>query len=145
MNWGKGIAIFYTLFAATMIFAVIRSTHYDNSLVSEKYYQEDITYQQQYNRIANSQELEIPLVMNYEKEIEKLIIEFPPNMLAIKGTIHLFCPSASEADVKIPIEVDPISNRQSFSVSSLKKGLWKVKISWESADRVFYDEKILVR
>lgn len=145
MNWGKGIAIFYSLFAATMIFAVIRSTQYDNSLVSDKYYQDDIAYQQQYNRIKNSQELEIPLAVQYDKESEKLTLAFPPNMPAIKGTIHLFCPSSSEEDVKVPIELEEGSHLQVLALNGLKKGLWKVKIQWNGAGQEFYDEKTIVR
>lgn len=145
MNWGKGIAIFYSLFAATMIFAVIRSTQYDNSLVSEKYYQDDIAYQQQYNRIKNSQELEVPLEVQYDKEKERLTLAFPPNIQTVKGIIHLFCPSSSEEDVKIPIELETGWNRQTLILSGLKNGLWKVKIHWEDGNREFYDEKIIIR
>jgi hypothetical protein len=145
MNWGKGIAIFYTLFAATMIFAVIRSTQYDNSLVSEKYYQDDIAYQQQYDRIKNSQELLHPLEVQYEKESEKLILLFPPHISTVEGSIHLFCPSASHEDVKYPIALEEDSNRQTLLLSSLRKGLWKVKIHWEGAGQEYYDEKTIVR
>lgn len=145
MNWGKSIALFYTLFAATMVFVVIRSTQYDNSLVSDKYYQDDIAYQQQYNRIKNSQELKVPLKIQYNKEDEKLIINFPPPIQSIKGTIHLFCPSDSEEDIKLPIELDMDTNRQTISMNSLKKGLWKVKIQWDTPDMAYYDEKTLIR
>lgn len=145
MNWGKGIAIFYSLFAATMIFAVIRSTQYDNSLVSDQYYQDDIAYQQQYNRIKNSQELEVPLAVQYDKESERLTLTFPPDMPAVTGTIYLFCPSSSEEDVKIPIALEEESNRQNLSLNGLKKGLWKVKIQWRDGNREFYDEKTLIR
>lgn len=145
MNWGKSIALFYTLFAATMVIVVIRSTQYDNSLVSEKYYQDDIAYQQQYNRIKNSQELKVPLNIHYEKGDEKLIIDFPPSIQFIKGTIHLFCPSDSEADLKLPIELETVLNRQTISVRNLKKGLWKVKVQWESPEMAYYDEKTLIR
>ena len=145
MNWGKSIALFYTLFAATMVFVVIRSTQYDNSLVSDKYYQDDIAYQQQYNRIKNSQELKIPLKIQYNKEDEKLIINFPPPIQSIKGTIHLFCPSDSEEDIKLPIELDMDTNRQTIFMNILKKGLWKVKIQWDTPDMAYYDEKTLIR
>ena len=57
-NWGTGIFLFYTFFAVTLFFQVYQSTQYDNHLVVDNYYEKDIQYQVQYEKIANSLGLE---------------------------------------------------------------------------------------
>ena len=58
LHWGHGIAIFYSLFVAVLVFQVIRSTAYDNSLVSEAYYKDDINYQQHYDKLQKQLKVE---------------------------------------------------------------------------------------
>jgi hypothetical protein len=57
LNWGTSIAIFYILFAATMVGMVIKSKTYDHSLVTDDYYAKDLAYQQHYDKLANAKAL----------------------------------------------------------------------------------------
>ena len=57
INWGSGIAIFYSLFVITMVYAVVRSTQFDNSLVSDHYYADDLKYQERFDKLSNAQNL----------------------------------------------------------------------------------------
>ena len=50
MNWGWRITIVYSLFALTMIGAVIYSTTLDVNLVEEDYYEKEVNYQQVINK-----------------------------------------------------------------------------------------------
>ena len=51
INWGTGIFIFYSLFVGALVFQLVKSFQYDNSLVVENYYEKDLNYQEQYNKI----------------------------------------------------------------------------------------------
>jgi hypothetical protein len=140
MNWGKGIALFYGLFVIAMIVAVFMSTRQDNSLVSDHYYQDDIRYQQHYNRVQNSRNLENPLEIIFQKENQKLVLEFPDHLNQIQGNIHFFCPSDPSLDRKIDFK----GRYLEIPTNELKPTLYKVKVNWESEANSYYDEKTIL-
>ena len=140
MNWGKGIALFYGLFVTAMIVAVLMSTRQDNSLVSDQYYQDDIRYQQHYDRVKNSRNLQNPLEIIFQKESQKLVLEFPGDLNQIQGNIHFFCPSNPSLDRKINFK----GRYLEIPTGEFKQTLYKVKVNWESEDIEYYDEKTIV-
>jgi len=140
MNWGKGIALFYGLFVTTMLVAVFMSTRQDNSLVSDQYYQDDIRYQQHFDRVQNSLNLEKPLKIIFQRENQKVVLEFPDNLNQIKGNVHFFCPSDPSLDRKINFK----GRYLEISTYEFKPTLYKVKINWESGANSYYDEKTIV-
>jgi nitrogen fixation protein FixH len=143
INWGTGIAIFYTVFVLAMVTAVIRSTYFDNSLVSDNYYADDLNYQQHYDKLANSQALEKDLEIAQNKAAGLLELHFPGNLEDISGEIHFFCPSKSALDFRIPVQPDD-KNQQVIPIEKLKKeGLWRVKVDWKAGKKPFYKETII--
>ena len=97
-NWGHGIFLFYSLFALSLIIVVIKSTEFDNSLVTEDYYAKDITYQKMIDRKANSQALGHPVALQRMEDGFNLI--FPTQELGgpVEGTAHFYRPSSSDFD-----------------------------------------------
>lgn len=140
-NWGYGIALAYTLFVAGMVGMVIKSTSYDHSLVADDYYAKDIAYQQQYDKMANSLALEDDLDIRLEKD-GMIALEFPDNLGEIRGQIHFFCPSDSKLDFLLPVRTRA-DRTQRVPADKLKKGLWRVKVSWEASGTAFYKEETL--
>ena len=142
INWGTGIALFYTLFAATLIFQVIKSTQYDNSLVSDEYYKDDIAYQEHYNKLMNSKMLLEDLKIYNQPQKGQVALKFPQELEQIQGEIHFFCPSNSRLDFRLPIEV--VENKvQEVPTKGLKQGLWRVKVDYQSAGKQFYKEEVI--
>lgn len=141
-NWGTGIALFYSVFVIVLVFAVIRSTGYDNSLVSDHYYADDINYQQHYDKVRNSQLLEKDLRIYNFPQKEVVALQFPENLGAVGGEIYFFCPSDSRQDFRIPVKLSE-NFQQEVATTDLKPGLWRVKVSWEAGDREFYKEEVI--
>jgi hypothetical protein len=142
-NWGTGIAIFYSVFVLAMVAAVIRSTQFDNSLVSDHYYADDLNYQQHYNKLVNSQSLEQDLEIAKNREKGMVELKFPGNLENISGEIHFFCPSGSRLDFKIPVQTDE-KNQQLVPLQKLKKdGLWRVKVDWKADNTAYYKEVVI--
>jgi hypothetical protein len=144
MNWGKAIALFYSIFALSMVTMVFLSTKEDNSLVSDQYYLDDIQYQQQYNKIANSRQLNQPLNIHFDKSSQSLELSFPTELGSITGKLHLFCPSDRSQDQKINLITSQPGELITIPLELIKKGLWKIKIDWESNQVHYYDEKTIV-
>lgn len=143
-NWGTGIALVYTTFAVAMLFAVYRSTLRDNSLVSEQYYADDLAYQQQYDKIANAQQLNEPVRIEKRAAEGQVALQFPTNMGKIEGTIQFFCPADSKSDLKVPIQLNA-DHQQAIPLQLLRrKGLWEVKIDWQANQLGYFSQERLI-
>ncbi len=142
-NWGHGIALFYIIFASVLIFFVVKSTQYDHSLVVENYYEEDLKYQQHYEKLANSKDLEIDVKINHDPQSESINIQFPKEKGTVAGTIHFYRPSDKSKDLIVKIKLDQ-NFEQSLPVSKLSPGLWQLKVDWQAGGMPFYKEETLV-
>ncbi|MBK6949673.1 MAG: FixH family protein [Haliscomenobacter sp.] len=91
-NWGTGIALFYGTFVLIMVFAVIRSTKQDNSLVSDQYYADDLKYQEHYDKLVNAQSLERDLAVKNNPSLGQVELRFPSALGQVSGEVHFFCP-----------------------------------------------------
>ncbi len=140
-NWGTGIALFYGLFVVVLVAAVIKSTQYDNSLVSDHYYADDLAYQQHYVKLVNSKSLleDVKIV----RSEEAVRLTFPQEVGVIQGEIIFFCPSDSQQDFKLPIELDA-DKKQVVPIKQIKKGLWKVKVDWQADGKPYYKEETII-
>lgn len=138
-NWGTGIALFYSTFAAVLIFAVIKSTTHDNSLVVDNYYEEDLKYQQHFDRLANTMAADIDFKVDNQNHLVHL--QFP--MYAQQGEILFFRPSDKTKDFKLPVSTNA-SGIQIIPINGLANGLWKVKINWSSEEKNYYSEQTII-
>ncbi|MEO0731345.1 MAG: FixH family protein, partial [Bacteroidota bacterium] len=88
-HWGHGIFLFYLFFVGTLVMVVIKSTTFDNSLVTEEYYARDINYQQEFDRRQNSAQLPTKLALREEGARKSLV--FPTEVgVDISGTVHFY-------------------------------------------------------
>lgn len=137
-HWGHGIALFYSLFVLTLIMVVIKSRTFDNSLVTEAYYERDINYQQEYNRRQNSDRLEVPVSL--EKVDGHYRIEFPAGLSGqAQGTLLFYRPSSKSLDRQIPIEVDAAGGMD-LPLTGLTPGVYRAILTWSSAGKDYMDE-----
>ncbi len=142
-NWGTGIAAVYSLFVLVFVVLVFRATRQDNSLVTDEYYAEDLAYQQHYNKLVNARSLDRDLSIIEMPQRSSVSLIFPEGLEDISGEIQFFCPSDSALDFFLPVEVGA-DHRQHIPVGHLRKGLWKVKVNWQSGATPFYKETAIV-
>ncbi len=144
-RWGWGIAGVYTLFALSGIGFVIFSRFHQMDLVTEKYYQEELQYQQHIDRHQRTQALPNAFAWEYNATAKTVILKFPSELAAkgINGDIMFFRPSDAAQDKVIPIELSE-QGHQLVDVSHLSKGLWRVKVFWSVGEDEYYNEDVLV-
>lgn len=141
LNWGTGIAVVYCTFAAAMIFAVIRSRSFDNSLVSDHYYADDLAYQKHYDKLINSQALQHDLQI--VKLAKVITFQFPHEVGKAQGEIKFFCPFDSTQDFKIAINPD-VQLQQRVDIAKFKTGRWKIKVEWQADGKDYYKEEAII-
>lgn len=144
ISWGTGISIVIILFLIITIGQAI-AIHYfvDYDLVVEEYYDEEIKYQSQIEKIKRTNNL--PETLNIKLSNDFIEFEFPSIFQAekISGIIIFYKPSDDLLDKKEIIELES-NNKMYFATSELNTGLWKVKVDWEVDKVKYFNEKILM-
>ncbi len=142
MSWGLKIATLYGSFVIMIMTLVVLSAQQDVPLVTEDYYEKDLQYETQMNRIANSKALEEDVKIIYKTDNQSVTIYFPKEITDLKGDVLCFRPSEEGIDFSLPID-NLTNNTMAFGTSEMLKGRWKIKITWEGDGEIFYKETTL--
>ena len=138
IGWGTRIAILYGGFMVLIISLVTLSMKQNFSLVSDKYYSEELAYQSTIDASKNSSALSSPVnITAYAKEI---VVRFPEEFgdKSISGTVHFYSPVATNLDRKFDIAAD--DNTMHIERQQLVNGRYIVKLSWMSEGKTYYQE-----
>ena len=113
-------------------------------LVTENYYEEEVAYQDQIERIERSKDLSQSVKLNHNPSNKIIVLEFPSDFNAdsIAGNILFFRPSDAKQDQILPIRLND-EGLQILDVKNLSRGMWRVKIFWHMGGEEYYDEKTL--
>ena len=141
MNWGHGLMLFFVGFVLFMSTLVVICMRQDNiHLVTQNYYEAEIRYQEQIDKIANATDLEYE-VFDYQAQAKTVGLNLPPDAV---GILHLFRPSDARLDRKYDVEIEP-GKPFTISLSDLKPGYWRMKLTWEEGGKEYYlEERITI-
>jgi len=145
-NWGYGILVFVVLFMTFILALVYQCSKQKVDLVSAKYYELELNYQQQVNKLNNAAAMDERLHIVFSRENQVVQIQFPSNTdrATLSGNVNFFKPDDALLDFNIPVQSNE-SREQFVPVSKLKKGWWKIQVSWASAGTTYYKEqKVLI-
>ena len=145
MNWGVKITLAFIVFAIIMIIMVVISINQDVNLVAQDYYKQEIAYESQIERIKNAKNLDFPPSIDFDKEVNSVVITFPFSLGSQiqAGTVLLYRPSDQRKDVKAKLTLDH-NNQFKISMTDRKKGKWLVKLTWSDSQKEYYYEKQFV-
>jgi hypothetical protein len=143
-NWGTGLFIFFVFFVLTLGFVLYKSRQLDNSLVVDKYYEEDINYQRHYDKIKNLKDLGRDIQLKSDQNARNLVITFPHGAASvIEGTITMYRASDKSKDVITPFTLRQDSVFVLFT-GNMDPGKWKIKIDYQCAGRGYFKEDDIV-
>ncbi len=141
MNWGKSIVVAFLFFVGFITTLVVVCFREDVSLVSQKYYEEDLHYQEQFESVENVSALAIKPVLTVKADYLEVLY---PNLQQVKeGKIILMRPSNSELDKTFTLSQQQDSSMR-LSVPRLTNGLYKVRFQWKEGDKAYRLEKTVV-
>jgi hypothetical protein len=135
-NWGTGIVIAIISFMAfIMYFVITMSTdnNYSHDLVTEKYYQKELNFQDEIDAVKNTLLLKDKVkIIRTEKGLE---IEFPKYFISkeIKGKVFLYRPSNKQLDFEIPIS----NTYLLVPEKRLVDGRWNIDVSWKYKNKAY--------
>jgi len=144
--WPVSIVVFFAVAIVSAVGFVIFCQRHGVDLVTTDYYEEEVRYQDQLDRMHRAASLEAPAKVGYDNRAQRLTISLPSEHLdeSLKGWIQLYRPSSADLDQRIPLKVDTWG-AQVIDVSGLADGLWHVRVSWNArgAD-YYYDQKLVM-
>lgn len=145
INWGTGIVITIIAFISFIMYFVIKMStdnSYSHDLVTEKYYQAELNYQQEINAEKNLNDLNEKVII---KRNEKgLLINFPSKFKneRVEGKVFLYRPSSKQLDFEIPISIS--DTYLLVPEQRLLDGRWNIKIAWNHKNIDYLYKKELV-
>lgn len=131
INWGTGIVIAIIAFISFIMFMVITmitDKGYEYDLVTEKYYQKELVFQQDLEAKRNAKNL--PEKITVAKTTSGLKIQFPSNFnpKEIKGKVFLYRPSNKSLDFEMPISIS--STYLLVPEEHLLGGRWNINVAF---------------
>jgi len=133
-NWGKGIALSFTVFCGLMIFMVIQSFQQDFSLVSGQYYQDELKYQERIDELKRTRAAGLTLQTASDAEAVTFVIN---TNAPIAGKIHFYRPDDATLDHEVAFKNAFIR----VGKEALNPGRYIAKISWFDKKESYYLEK----
>lgn len=143
-KWGVGVSILYSIFVLFILTLVMYVSLQDIQLVEKNYYEKDLTYQDQYERIDRTNQLEKKLTITMSDESGNIFVNFPVEInKQISGNIKFFRPSNAGLDFEVPIKTDSLGVQQ-IDTKSMTRGFWKVQINWTVDTVEYYQQEPLM-
>lgn len=139
MNPGKWIVVAFVLFAAFIATLVTVCMRQDISLVATDYYKKELVYQEQIERMNNTEKLIHKPVIRIAGSAMK--VTFDSTQRVQQGELQLFCPSNAHMDRTFTLKPDQREFDQ--DISGLTAGMYRVKLFWTMNGKDYYQEEIV--
>jgi hypothetical protein len=134
MSWGKGITLSFITFAVFIGFLVAVCVRQEVNLVSADYYDRELRYQEEIDRMTNAAALsEKPVILVRNKKLEVHFDSFPAFE---NGELVITRPSDARFDAKFSVNTGQDSIRM-FDVSKLPAGHYNTSLRWKMKGKEF--------
>lgn len=143
MNWGHKITVVIAIFIIAMVSMVYLAFQQTNDMVDTNYYDKELKYQLKIDAAQNlnaaSNEV---LVTQYEKNVRVLL---PKSLIQnfANGKLEFLKSDDKNKDLNLTFQPDSLGT---FTIEGKKfsRGLYKVRLQWESDDKSYYREQDLM-
>jgi hypothetical protein len=144
MNWGYRIALLYIGFVAFMLTLVFFSYSISVDLVAKDYYRQELAYQKQIDKMENVLKLGKRPTLKVEATEALIRLQMPTGHESVEGEVLFFRPDSPKLDFKVPL-MPTKDGAQVLPIGNLKKGLWRLKLTWKHTNKEFYfEEKVKI-
>lgn len=136
MNWGKGIVIVFigfALFIGTLVTVCVKQ---EMSLVSPDYYQQELEYQDQIDRLENTSALQaLPSIIVVNDSLKLVYKDFST---VTSGVLKLTRASSARYDASFTIPAGKNINELSYPLGNLPRGRYKGSFEWVMDGKEYY-------
>ena len=145
--WPIALVAWFVLFSVATAALAILASRQREDLVRTDYYDEEVRFQQQIDRMNRTASVAKGVIVNYDAAAQNLLVTLPTDQAgrSPSGRITLYRPSDARLDQEFPLALDTDGN-QRIDVSHLQTGLWQVRLRWDvRGDEFYFDQAIVIR
>ena len=141
--WPLGIIAAFVFFIAGTITLIAISVSSRTDLVAVDYYEQEMRFQGQLDRLSRAQRLPVKATAAYDDAHLAIRISLPREHVSAKGEVHLYRPSTAGLDQRVALQLD-VNGSQTLDAAKMRPGLWKVKVLWTATDNDYAIEESVV-
>jgi hypothetical protein len=141
-SWGTGILITIIIFMSITVLTGIYLMNQDVQLVTDNYYEKDLKYQNQIDKLNRTAALEEKVEIKFDGLAVELVFPTSFDKSKLSGEIYFYRPSDRKKDFTIPLTLNSEA-RQIIPVTRIDKGFWRIKLSWSSDGIEYYNERAI--
>jgi hypothetical protein len=129
--WPVAIIAVFAVFIAGTAGLIVMACAHRTDLVSRDYYEQELRFQGQLERVERTRRLQPPVAVAYDPARRQLRLSLPPDHARrdARGRIRFYRASAAALDREVNLALDA-DGRQAVDVADLRRGAWKVRVSW---------------
>jgi hypothetical protein len=143
--WPYAIIAWFIVFISALVAWAVVATHNNMDLVRKDYYEEELRFQQQIDRINRTAKLRQDIVVT--SDATGLTFKLPIEGAVTKptGEVQLYRPSDARMDKKLALAVNE-NGLQRIDASNLKGGLWKLRVNWKfgETEEYYFDRSVVL-
>lgn len=143
--WPAAIIAFFIVFATFIACFIIWAVRQNQDLVSENYYENEVRYQQQLDRVKRTQSLATQTAVTFDPSRKNILITVPAGQApGASGRIRFYRPSNARLDHDVPMTLNA-AGTQLVDTQALAAGLWKIRVEWSAGGQdYFFDQPVVV-
>lgn len=129
--WPLAIFMAFGIFIAGMATLIVIACSNPSSLVASDYYEQEIQYQTEIDRLARANALPQKPAAGFDNARRAIMLSLPAEHAAARasGKVHLYRPSTANLDQHNALNLDE-QGRQVIDANELTPGLWRIKVTW---------------
>lgn len=144
INWGTGIVIAFGLFITFILYFVFKvqsDSQYDNELVVEEYYKQELKFENQMKKEQNASDMTDKIIINTSAEGIKITFPSDLDLTKVIGKVSLYRPSNQKLDFEVPISLS--GPHLLIPKSNLVDGRWDISLDWTYDGKEFLNKKTI--
>jgi len=144
INWGTGIVIAFGLFMTFILFFVFKvqsDSKYDNELVVDEYYKQELKFEKQMEKEQNASDMSEKIEISTSEAGIQILFPSDLNLTLIQGKVSLYRPSNKKLDFEVPISLS--GPHLLIPKNTLVGGRWDISIDWTYDGKEFLNKKTI--
>jgi nitrogen fixation protein FixH len=143
--WPIAIVAYFAIFITFIVGFIVFATRQHVDLVRNDYYEEEVHFQQQLERIQRTREQGGSMALRYDKASQCVTLSLPAARAhEASGIIHFYRPSDATLDQEVQLAL-ATDGTQQVDARKLRRGLWKVRVQClMDGQEYFFDQALVV-
>jgi hypothetical protein len=142
--WPVSIVAFFTVAVLGCASFVAFCNLHPSELVAEDYYEQEMRYQGQMERVERARGLGQDADIALDSERGTIRVTLPRDHATgqLEGSVNLYRPSSAKLDLQLPLNLSD-TGTQLIPTANLQPGRWVVKVTWKAQGQDYFMEKKL--